>query len=126
MTTSSDDVEAALKKLRLIGCLAHLGEIKDEPWLADLIRIESEERARRSLENRTRIAGLGTFKPMCDFDWKWPKKIDRGQIEDIFTNRYITEGEIPAFKLGNRWKLRKTILDRWMERKMSQAHARRR
>jgi excisionase family DNA binding protein len=40
--------------------------------------------------------------------------------------RYITEGENPAFKLGNRWKLRKTILDRWMERKMSQAHARRR
>ncbi len=40
--------------------------------------------------------------------------------------RYITEGEIPAFKLGNRWKLRKTILDRWMERKMSQATVRRR
>jgi excisionase family DNA binding protein len=40
--------------------------------------------------------------------------------------RYITEGEIPAFKLGNRWKLRKTILDRWMERKMSQVHAKRR
>ena len=40
--------------------------------------------------------------------------------------RYITEGEIPAFKLGNRWKLRKTILDRWMERKMSQVQARRR
>src|SRR6202158_2264003 len=40
--------------------------------------------------------------------------------------RYITEGEIPAFKLGNRWKLRKTILDRWMERKMSQATAKRR
>jgi excisionase family DNA binding protein len=40
--------------------------------------------------------------------------------------RYITEGEIPAFKLGNRWKLRKTILDRWMERKITQAHARRR
>ena len=40
--------------------------------------------------------------------------------------RYNTEGEIATFKLGNRWKLRKTILDRWMERKMSQAHARRR
>jgi excisionase family DNA binding protein len=40
--------------------------------------------------------------------------------------RYITEGEIPAFKLGNRWKLRKTILDRWMERKMSQAAVKRR
>ena len=39
--------------------------------------------------------------------------------------RYITEGEIPAFKLGNRWKLRKTILDRWMERKMTQGTRRR-
>src|SRR5258708_16828580 len=92
MTTSSDDVEAALKRRRLVGCLAHLDEIKDEPWLARLITIESEERTRRSLENRTRIAGLGAFKSMCDFDWKWPKKIDRPLIEDLFTNRYIAEG----------------------------------
>jgi excisionase family DNA binding protein len=40
--------------------------------------------------------------------------------------RYITEGEIPAFKLGNRWKLRKTILDRWMERKITQSFGRHR
>lgn len=33
--------------------------------------------------------------------------------------RYISEGQVPAFKLGNRWKLKKTILDRWMERMMS-------
>jgi excisionase family DNA binding protein len=32
--------------------------------------------------------------------------------------RYIYEDRIPAFKLGNRWKFKKTILDRWMERKM--------
>ena len=32
--------------------------------------------------------------------------------------RYITDGQVPAFKLGNRWKLRKTVLNRWMERKM--------
>ena len=32
--------------------------------------------------------------------------------------RYVTDGQVPAFKLGNRWKLRKTVLDRWMERKM--------
>jgi excisionase family DNA binding protein len=31
--------------------------------------------------------------------------------------RYVTDGQVPAFKLGNRWKLRKTALDRWMERK---------
>ncbi len=37
--------------------------------------------------------------------------------------RYICEGRVPAFKLGNRWKFKKTILDRWMERKMSQVQA---
>ena len=28
---------------------------------------------------------------------------------------------VPAFKLGSRWKFRKAVLDRWMERKMRQA-----
>ncbi|HLW98260.1 MAG TPA: helix-turn-helix domain-containing protein [Candidatus Acidoferrales bacterium] len=40
--------------------------------------------------------------------------------------RYVSEGLVPAFKLGNRWKLRKSVLDRWMERKMSQARPKRR
>ena len=33
--------------------------------------------------------------------------------------RYIYEDQIPAFKLGNRWKFKKTVLDRWMEKKIS-------
>ena len=40
--------------------------------------------------------------------------------------RYVYEDKIPAFKLGNRWKFKKTILDRWMERKISQEKNRRR
>ena len=32
--------------------------------------------------------------------------------------RYIYEDRIPAFKLGNRWKFKKTVLDRWMEKKI--------
>ena len=31
--------------------------------------------------------------------------------------KYVSEEKIPAFKLGNRWKFKKTILDSWMERK---------
>ena len=31
--------------------------------------------------------------------------------------KYVYEEKIPAFKLGNRWKFKKTILDAWMERK---------
>ena len=33
--------------------------------------------------------------------------------------KYVYEEKIPAFKLGNRWKFKKTILDAWMERKSS-------
>jgi excisionase family DNA binding protein len=29
--------------------------------------------------------------------------------------KYIGQERIPAFKLGNRWKFKKTILDHWME-----------
>jgi excisionase family DNA binding protein len=30
--------------------------------------------------------------------------------------KYLSDGKVPAFKLGNRWRLKKTTLDRWMER----------
>ena len=30
--------------------------------------------------------------------------------------KYVCEEKIPAFKLGNRWKFKKTLLDRWMEK----------
>jgi excisionase family DNA binding protein len=40
--------------------------------------------------------------------------------------RYVYQDRIPAFKLGNRWKFKKTILDRWIERKISRGKNRRR
>ena len=30
--------------------------------------------------------------------------------------RYASEGVVPAFKLGNRWRFKRDLLDRWMER----------
>jgi excisionase family DNA binding protein len=34
--------------------------------------------------------------------------------------KYVYEESIPAFKLGNRWKFKKTVLDRWMEKQSTQ------
>ncbi len=31
--------------------------------------------------------------------------------------KYVNEQEIPAFKLGNRWRFKKSKLDQWMEEK---------
>ena len=28
--------------------------------------------------------------------------------------RYASEGFVPAFKLGNRWRFKKSLLDQWM------------
>lgn len=36
--------------------------------------------------------------------------------------KYLSEGKLPAFKLGNRWRLKKTALDSWME-KQSQSRS---
>jgi len=38
--------------------------------------------------------------------------------------KYVYEEKIPAFKLGNRWKFKKTILDQWMERKSTMGEGR--
>jgi excisionase family DNA binding protein len=34
--------------------------------------------------------------------------------------KYLGDKSIPAFKLGNRWRFKKDLLDRWMERKSEQ------
>jgi excisionase family DNA binding protein len=31
--------------------------------------------------------------------------------------KYLSQRQIPAFKLGNRWRFKKDLLDRWMEKK---------
>ncbi len=37
-------------------------------------------------------ARLGRFKPVCDFDWAWPKKLDRALLDELFTLRFVREG----------------------------------
>ena len=38
--------------------------------------------------------------------------------------KYVNEQKIPAFKLGNRWRFKKSKLDQWMEEKSTQMEAR--
>ena len=60
--------------------------------LEEIVRAESQDRARRSLERRLRNARLGRFKPIADFDWNWPKKIDRSLMESALSLEFINEG----------------------------------
>jgi DNA replication protein DnaC len=90
--TSPESIEARLKRLRLFGLLARLDEVKHQPWLQQVLAIEEQEKVRRSFEHRCRIAGIGAFKPIADFDWKWPKRVDRLQIEELLQLEFLAEG----------------------------------
>ena len=48
--------------------------------LEALASAELAERHRRSLERRFQRSRIGRFKPIADFDWNWPQKIDRDGI----------------------------------------------
>ena len=52
---------------------------------------EEQERDRRSLERRIKEAHIGQFKPMSEFDWNWPTKIDREQVEELFNLNFLDE-----------------------------------
>jgi len=59
--------------------------------LEEIARSETADLARRSLERRLAQARLGRFKSMADFDWQWPKKIDRPLIERALTLDFLRE-----------------------------------
>jgi DNA replication protein DnaC len=59
--------------------------------LEHLVELEKQERARRSLERRLARGHIGRFKPMADFDWSWPRKIDRDAVEEALSLRFLEQ-----------------------------------
>jgi DNA replication protein DnaC len=60
--------------------------------IEELCHIESTERTRLSLEHRLRFSGIGRFKPMADFNWDWPREIDRVIIEQALALDFVQQG----------------------------------
>jgi DNA replication protein DnaC len=85
----TDDFRGRALKLGLHGLVARWEEVAGESWIEPLVETEEKERDNRSLARRIKNAKIGRFKPMSDFDWDWPKKIDREQIEELFTFEFL-------------------------------------
>src|SRR3974390_2804897 len=77
--------------LNLDGLLVHWEEAAAAGWLTTLIEWEEQERTRRSLERRLRAAHIGRFKPLCDFDWTWPKRCDRAAFEALMALDFLKD-----------------------------------
>jgi DNA replication protein DnaC len=86
------ETKSRLKRLGLFGLLACWEQLADKPWLGEVLAIEERERQKRSLERRIKNSRVAAFKPMADFDWSWPKKIDREAVDDLFTLGFVASG----------------------------------
>lgn len=59
--------------------------------LQQLAQAEAEDRSRRSMERRLRGSGIKSFKPMADYEWNWPTRIERDIIERALTLDFLHE-----------------------------------
>jgi DNA replication protein DnaC len=59
--------------------------------LEHLVEHEQQERTRRSLDRRVARARIGRFTPMSDFDWAWPKRIDRAAVDAALRLDFLAE-----------------------------------
>jgi DNA replication protein DnaC len=96
----SDDLAAPLNHLGLgvtaqglddLLARASTGRWSPRQLLEEVARSEAQDLARRSLERRLAQARLGRFKPIADFEWHWPKKIDRPLIERALTLDFLRQ-----------------------------------
>src|SRR5271170_2882076 len=86
------DAQERAQKLGLVGLLDHWDEVNSLPWVDNLLNWEEQHRQQRSLERRIRAAKLQRFRPMADFDWKWPKAINRDIVQELMTLRFVKDG----------------------------------
>jgi DNA replication protein DnaC len=88
-------------QLRSVGLRAAAAQLNDlialatkKRWgptelLEHIVSLESQERGRRSLERRLQHAKIGRFKPVADYDWSWPKRIDRDAVESALRLEFL-------------------------------------
>ena len=100
-TTPSNSLPAQLQQIGLCALptqlddfLARAAKARWSPHqiLEQLAQAEITERSRRSLERRLRLSGIKRFKPMADFEWSWPTKIERDVVERALTLDFLPDG----------------------------------
>jgi len=74
-----------------------LAQANSQKWsartlLEHMARLESQDKAQRSLERRLKRSRIGRFKPMVDFDWSWPKQIDQPVLSSALALEFLNQG----------------------------------
>jgi DNA replication protein DnaC len=60
-------------------------------YLSGLVESEALARLDRATHKRLRLARFPVLKTLEQFDWSWPKKINRGQVQNLFRLAWIND-----------------------------------
>jgi len=72
---------------------AHKSRLGTTEAIEQLVTLEKRAREATNLARRTRMAYLGSFKPIDRFDWSHPRKIDRALVERLLQLDFIGKAE---------------------------------
>jgi DNA replication protein DnaC len=67
---------------------AHWGHVQ---YLAALIEGEALDRQQRATERRLRLARFPVIKTLESFQWSWPRKINRLQVQNLFRLKFVED-----------------------------------
>src|ERR1700690_1954993 len=80
---TNDQLLLRAKELKLYGLVSNWDSLKSTVGIEELLRWEEDERNCRGVSRRLTCAKIERFKPLAEFDWKWPKKCDRLAVEEL-------------------------------------------
>lgn len=69
-------------------------------YLRRLAEGEAAARYERSVQRRLKAARLPVLKTLEQFNWSWPSKINRAQVQDLFRLRFIDQNTNVVFLSG--------------------------
>jgi DNA replication protein DnaC len=101
MTMSMNEIERALRELRLSGVRATLdtrilqAQASQQPFLETfslILQDELDRRRSRLTERRYQHSGLDERVTLHDFDWRFNPKLPRQACFELHTLKFITEG----------------------------------
>lgn len=98
-----------LEQLKLSFLLAHYAELAQQSaqhnwdhveYLRRLVEGEFTQRRQRILQRRLKAARFPVLKTLAQFQWDWPKKINRLQVQNLFRLDFVAKRANVVF-LGN-------------------------
>jgi DNA replication protein DnaC len=109
MNATETRLNEQLSCLRLLTVQEHYAALASEAaqkqwthvdYLARLIDGEAQRRQELAIQRRIAAARFPCIKTLDQFDWNWPKKINRSQVQNLFRLAFLPEKANVVFMGG--------------------------